>query len=153
MSTEVKKEPSTYGTWYERNKAALSERRRKKYQTDEDYRQNVISRQREYRSNNPPPSRAGKSNYRLVAGNKVEVFRIGRVGEIIGRTDQTIRDWEASGLIPKPSVESAHRYYTKKQVQMLKELADLITLLRSEGRKDLDEVVSVKSSEIHNNWQ
>ena len=47
MSTEVKKGPSTYGTWYERNKAALSERRRKKYQTDEDYRQNVISRQRE----------------------------------------------------------------------------------------------------------
>jgi DNA-binding transcriptional MerR regulator len=88
----------------------------------------------------------------MVAGNNKEVFRIGKVAEMIGRSDQTIRDWEETGIIPKPIVQSAHRYYTQSQVIMLRELADVISLLRSTSRKDLDSVVAVKSAEIHSKW-
>lgn len=153
MSATDEKEPSSgFKSWYALNKDALSQRRKAKYRQDPEHRDAIIDRQREYRKNHPTPSRAGQTSYRLVAGKKQEVFRIGKVAEMIGRTDQTIRDWEASDIIPKPTVQSAHRYYTKNQVKLMGELADLIDLMRKTDRKDLDSVVAGKSEELHQRW-
>ncbi len=149
---EQKKTP--FKKWYEKNAAKLAEARKRRYQNDPEYRDAILKRQQSYRRNHPGASRAGESRLKKTAsGQLVETFRIGEVAQMIGRSDQTIRDWEDAKLIPTPTIQSAHRYYTKQQVALMRELAQVIDIARSEGREVLGEAVAQKSREIHQNWQ
>lgn len=151
IDTKPEKE-SPFKKWYSTNKESLSDTRKARYKNDAAYREEVLERQRKYREDHPTPSRAGESRIKTVNGKKVEVFRITEAGTMIGRCDQTLRDWEAKGIIPKPTVQSAHRYYTKFQVTLLKELADLIDVVRYEGELIVQTAIKNKSIEIHSKW-
>jgi len=153
MGDEKISEASSFKSWYSKNKGALSKKRKARYAQDKEYRDAIINHQREYREANPPPSRAGRARFKEIGGKEVEVVRIGKVAASIGRSDQTIRDWELGGIIPEPSIIGSHRYYTLKQVALLKELADLIDFMRATNRKELGAVIKVKSAEIFINWE
>lgn len=154
MSTNDKPEADNpFKKWYATHKEALSLKRKKKYQSDPAHREAVKARQADYRASHPTPSRAGEARFKQVNGKTVEVFRIGEVGAMIGRSDQTIRDWEAQEIIPKPTVKSPHRYYTKVQVSLMKGLADLIDVVRHDGNEVLSAAIATKSAEIHKKWK
>lgn len=151
MQTEEEKK-AKFKEWYEANKGRVSARRKQKYAEDPDYRQSTLDRAAEWRKTNPTPSRSGEARFRVIKGEQVEVFRIAEVSAMIGRSDQTIRDWEAAGTIPKPSIVSAHRYYTLRQVMQLRELCDLIDVARGEGKEVLNAAIKSKSKSIHKLW-
>lgn len=143
---------SDFKKWYEANGKAHNEARKKKYHTDKAYRDTVKERAAEYRRENPAPSRAGMSSMKTVGGKLVRVYRLGEVAGMIGRSQQTIRKWEAEGYIPKPSVKSAHRFYTDNQVKLMSELADLIEVTWKGSREVFSTVVATKRAEISANW-
>lgn len=145
---------SYFSRWYEANKEELSKKRKAKYQKDPEFRQSSLQKAAEWREKNPRASKAGKPSLREVNGVMVEVFRISAVGGMIGRSDQTIRDWEDEGIIPPPTVVSAHRYYTRNQIKLMRELADLISVIRVKGFKleVLQTAMNSKSSDIHSKW-
>lgn len=143
---------SEFQKWYKKNSEKLNDKRKKRYATDTSYRQAAIDRQAEYRSRNPPKSRAGESRFKKVGGTAVEAFRIGKAAEIIGRSVQSIRKWEQLGIIPSPVVPSSHRYYTAYQVMLMKELADIIDLARHERGGLLQAAIETKSAEIKSKW-
>lgn len=145
-------EKTKYQRWYEANKEELSKRRKALYQNDPEHRAEVKKRQREYRKNHPPESRAGASRFKEINGIQVEVFRIGDACKMIGREEQTIRGWEEKGVIPRPSVEGVHRNYTKNQIVLMRELAQLIDQLRYD-KDALQDAITSKSQEIHQLWE
>lgn len=148
----VVREPKTFKMWYTVNKDKLSEKRKQLYHSDPEYRKKNNETSAKWRKEHPAPSRAGESRFKKYKGATIEVFRITAVAEMIGRSDQTIRGWEADGVIPKPLIESAHRYYTKKQIMLMRELAEIIDLVRYDGRELLNLAIKSKSEEIHKQW-
>ena len=84
---------------------------------------------------------------KTVGGKLVRVYRLGEVASMIGRSQQTIRKWEAEGYIPKPIVNSAHRFYTDNQVGLMYELADLIEVTWKGSREVFTKAVEVKRAE------
>lgn len=142
----------SFSDWYFDNKERLSIKRKEMYQKNDEYRKANNERSARWRKEHPAPSRAGESRFKKIGEDTVEVFRITAVSQMIGRSDQTIRGWESEGVIPKPLIDSKHRYYTKKQIMLMRELAELIDLVRYEGRELLKTAIQTKSVDIHKQW-
>lgn len=142
---------SAFKKWYEKDKDKLSEKRKQRYQSDAAYRAMCIARAAERRAKFPAPSRAEMPIFKEVNGKSVEVFRISEVGQMIGIGIQTIRAWEVSGLVPKPTVKSFHRNYTKFQIALMKELADLSHQHRYD-RENRTSILESKSTEVWKKW-
>lgn len=84
------------------------------------------------------PSRMAK-----LDGKMIELFTVGAVGKVIGRSATTVRQWESKGWIPSPkyrtskasgsaSVNSAgkgYRLYSRAQVETLRETLGECNLL------------------------
>lgn len=142
---------SSFSKWYEKNKKEFNRKRRENYRKDEDARLAIVERQREYRRNNPTPRRDVPLT-KEVSGREQAVMRIGVVAKEVGRTDQVLRMWEKKGIIPKPSVTSTHRYYTLRQVELLKGLAEVMDEVRYKPAIRAD-AIEKKSNEVFGLWE
>ena len=141
---------AAYDKWYKANRIAYNKARRDKYNSDKDARDKAVKKQRDYRVRT---AGVPKMHFRKLNGKKVEVFRIGEVSKAVGRDEQTIRKWEKAGIIPPPSVEGTHRYYTLKQINLMTEVADLIDQLRSpKNHAALQIALEKKSKEVLAKW-
>lgn len=122
--------PTPYQKWYAVNKERLSVRRKQLYNSNPELREKIKERQKRYRESNPSRSKAGQTKVRMIDGKDHVVHRIGEAAVLISRDEQTIRNWEAKGLIPRPSVPGVHRYYTATQISLMCELREVIDDLR-----------------------
>ena len=129
---------TTFERWYRRNAAEFNAKRRARYRQDKEYRQRIVERQAEDRARE---SRLTKEKKPLVKvdknGNKQEVFRIGEVAQMLGRSPQTIRGWEAEGFLPSKTILSTHRYYTKAQISLMSELCKILEVNNKRDRSRL----------------
>jgi phosphopentomutase len=137
-----KSDPQYFQNWYAENKEKLAERRAARYRADPEMRRRAQETSRRSRLRKQgkdldlgpaPPSRS----FRKVGDEIVEVFKIGKVADMIGRSAQTIRMWEAREQIPKPIFDEPQRAYTYPQIELMKGLAKAI----DEGF-DLDAVIA-----------
>jgi DNA-binding transcriptional MerR regulator len=77
---------------------------------------------------------------------------MGMVVDLTGRSEKTIRGWEDSGLIPKPTVDGKHRYYTHKQLGLLVQFSAFLEEVRYD-RALRQAKVNVKSQELYAQWE
>lgn len=109
----------TFNSWYEKNKDDYNAKRRERYQRDKGYRRKALKNSRRYRDEGAIGRQNERNMVRVFNGEEVEVFTISAVAEQVGRTAQTIRKWEARGMIPKPVFKSRTRLYTQHQINLL----------------------------------
>lgn len=114
-----------FGNWYERNKEAYNEARRRRYQTDPKYREQVKRQMRKYRAKRRTTGRPDR-NVVVIDGVQRRVRLIGEVAAELGRAPATIRLWERSGLIPTPTAPGQRRAYTDVQVSLMCGLRDTL---------------------------
>lgn len=59
-------------------------------------------------------------------GEEIELFYIERLATELGRTPQTIRKWEVSGILPKPIFRDkmGRRLYSQEQIDVIVECAE-----------------------------
>lgn len=63
--------------------------------------------------------------YTTPTGIKTTLYNIGTLAEALGRTSQTIRKWEISGVIPPtPFKQDGKRLYSKEHLDALVECAE-----------------------------
>lgn len=69
---------------------------------------------------------AVKQTFKLPNGEEIELFYIGTLAAALGRTPNTIRKWEISGVIPDPLFKDAHghRLYSKEQIDAIVKCAE-----------------------------
>lgn len=109
--------------WYSNNKGKFNASRKSRYHSDPEYREQAIARAREYRATRRREApETHEPKIIMHNGHEVRVFRIGAVASMIGASTGFIRKMEAMGVIPIPTVESAHRFYTEAQVSLLRDL-------------------------------
>lgn len=149
---EPKKE-SAFKRWYAKNAQKLAEQRKKKYWSDPEYRAKCLSSNKVYRDTKAKPRRQPYPPVKPTKlGMPMEVYRIGQVAKMIGRTGQSIRKWEKDGLIPKPIVEAGQRYYTPRQVELMRELAAVLDRYHHSSRAEINAAIAAKRQEVFNNW-
>lgn len=147
-----KKTKSAFSKWYEQHREGLNSARRLRYQNDPEYRGEVLRTQRERRQASPVPSRAGASRYKEVGGSTVYTYRISEVAEMVGKTVQTIRLWEAQGYIPKPTIPSEKRFYTKHQASLIVELSAVLDIKRRVPMSDRGDPLRQVLTKITSQW-
>lgn len=59
-------------------------------------------------------------------GEDIELFYIDRLATELGRTPQTVRKWEVSGILPKPIFKdkNGRRLYSQEQIDAIVECAE-----------------------------
>lgn len=132
------KEQSEYNsTYYERHRQELLDKKRQRYREDPEYRRKLVdsavARKKRLREENPPTAskeaRRGPMKPKLhridLNGASVDSMMLsaGQLGKALGRTLQTIRNWEKKGILPEAMyrTERGVRLYTEFQVKKLKE--------------------------------
>lgn len=110
--------------WYRAHREKHNADRRAKYQADEQYRNTVKERSREYKRENPKH----EGSLRLVNGELIRMYRIGEVAKILKCSIRTIRRWEEKGIIPHSQGgggPESHRVYKLHQVRLMLGLSKL----------------------------
>jgi len=130
----------TYKDWYDRNKEALSARRRARYQEDRKYREKVLAQNKEYRDKkNKERTKRVKTKVRIPkhrkpvslsikVGSKFVVATLVHVGTFaraISRSVPTVHQWERLGLLPRTPYHvegkcKRERLYTADQILVVK---------------------------------
>lgn len=106
----------TYRGWYERNKDALSQKRKERYHKDKDYREKVLEQNKDYRAKkakekpSQPKAKIRTPKHRKPVSmqisldgktHEVSMVHVGAFARAIGRSVPTIHQWERVGLLPK----------------------------------------------------
>lgn len=62
----------------------------------------------------------------VINGKEVKLYYIERLASELGRTPQTIRKWEVSGILPKPIFRDklGRRLYSQEQIDTIVECAE-----------------------------
>ena len=171
------KEAWTYMAWYEKNKQQLADRRKERYQSDQEYRDRVLEQNRKHRekkrkeeAKKPRPKvripRHRKPVTVLVLINGAptpkELVHIGAFSRAIGKSIPTVHQWERNGLLPRTPLymngkSKRERLFTAEMIDVVK-----VEIAKRSGRvsasdttfcKDvtggwLNAGVSLKSSKI-----
>lgn len=128
--------------WYEKNKERLSEKRKKLYKSDPDYRQTQVNR-----------SRSNRAARKVIDTRPAEyIFDTKQLTEYLGVTSFTLGSWRKKGYYPQPASFSGKFFFTQKQADQLKKLADFMQMYEfrvPEAKKPDLEVVTTL---ISLNW-
>ena len=67
----------------------------------------------------------------LKNGVQVELFPIGELADYLGRTTQTVRKWELSGVLPNALFRNkrGYRLYTREQIMLIGKTAEETQLM------------------------
>ena len=67
----------------------------------------------------------------LKNGVQVELFPIGELADYLGRTTQTVRKWELSGVLPNTLFRNkrGYRLYTSEQIMLIGKTAEETQLM------------------------
>lgn len=146
-------EKTAYQRWYERNKDAINESRRRKYHSDTAYREEVKrSSSVAYRAK-PFVSKAGMTKEKpTVSGGTVVSYSISEAAQAIGRSVSTIRLWESRGWIPTPSIVAMQRFYTATQIGLMKELLPAVASYRIDRSPTRNTTILKAVNSIKERW-
>lgn len=125
----------TFKGWYEEHGKTLNADRRARYNTDPEYREQVLETNRKARERKrqealveklaqaeaitlTPKAKAWKETLIPTKRGEIRTFSIGALARALGRSVQAIRIWERKKLIPRPSLTNAKgdRLYTADDV-------------------------------------
>lgn len=101
-------EQEYYEGYYEDKKDEIADKRKKKYETDPDYRQKVIDRSRQYREQQRQsrprariPKHAKSKKHKTGDGGTIDLYSVGSFALGVGRSVQCINHWEREGILPR----------------------------------------------------
>jgi hypothetical protein len=119
-----------YAYWYQQNKDRISDKRKRAYNEDPDYKEKVLSQSAEHRERQRAESRVKiprhqvPKKYKTGDGGKVVLFSIGFFAMFISRSVQSINEWERNGILPRtPYIQGTRRFrfYTQAMMEAVKE--------------------------------
>lgn len=122
-----------YADWYQQNRDRISEKRKAAYQEDSEYRAKVLSQSAEHRKKKRKaprvkiPRHQVPRRYRTGDGGEVVLFSIGFFALFIGRSVQSINEWEKAGILPKtPYIQGTRkfRFYSQAMMAAVQDMID-----------------------------
>lgn len=157
--------PGYHKQYYRAHRDEIAEKKKKKYETDSQYRKEILRRsrvrkaaQRQAREEAKATAKAKdpmepKKHTVSIGGREITVlmYSISQLARCFGRTAQTVRLWEKKGHLPKATYRcnNGNRLYTEFQVKML--VAAYFAVIEEHERLVLSQF-SKNASEIWKNY-
>jgi len=114
MGTDTTTDKAYYQGWYSKNKEDLLQKRRKRYESDPEYRAKIRAAREASRK---VGSRSkGREKQLVIGGTVVTVYSNSYVACRLGITTTALVSWESKGWIPTTTIEGTHRFYTYDQM-------------------------------------
>jgi hypothetical protein len=109
----TKPKDSAFHQWYQRNRQRLSEKRKKLYAENPEYRQRALAASKKHRDGEPtlPTPPEGHISFAQAA-------------ERTGIGISTLREWRRKKYFPEPKHHHRGLWFTENQVMQLKNLKD-----------------------------
>lgn len=117
--TRDKDEKTAYEKWHDGNKDTLNKTRKDRYHDDPDYRKKQIMAARKYRAETKMPKGAIRG---VVRGDPQNYYPLKVVLEWLQYSEDELLHLEHNNLLKSPAIVDGERYYTKKQVIIVKTL-------------------------------
>src|SRR5436190_5809282 len=105
------KKKSSYQKWYEQNKKQLSEKRRKRYAENSEYRQRVIEASRRRRSGEQSPP--------VPPVPPDAPISFAQAADRLDRGKSTLREWRRNNYFPEPKYHNRGCWFTENQVILI----------------------------------
>jgi len=141
-----------YRKWYEDHAEEFNKKRRQRYKEDKAYREDQKDCARVYREKGPTMiDRVGQQRVRFVDREAVTVYTMSVVAKMVGRTGQAIRNWESRGYIPKPTFIGKQRVYTKNQIDLIKQVSEVLDTYRYNPSQLGIEIKNL-ITKVHEEW-
>lgn len=138
--------------YYYRNREKILQKKKERYINDNLYRERVKELSTESNKRRNELKKLMKNSEKLrkkywrkfnVKGEVIEFCRINYLAKNIGRTTQTVRLWEKSGMLPKAVIYKNNRYYSKYQFELI------VKFWEKYGKEDLYKFFN----EVRKNWR
>jgi hypothetical protein len=139
MATDA---PKHFKNWYDKNKELLSEKRKKMYREDPEYREKVKARRSKQLANSPTRLDPLDEKYTTTFSEAAEELEI---------TIWKFRHWRSHNYFPEPKQHGKFLYFTDAQMALLHTLKDFLepyTRLPGSQKAALENLVSL----IYANW-
>jgi len=120
-----------YAEWYQANRDRISKKRKRAYREDPSYREKVLSQSAEHRERQRSsprvkvPRHQVPKEYKTGDGGSVVLYSIGFFAMFIGRSVQSINEWEKNGHLPKtPYIQGSRRFrfYTHPMMDAVRKM-------------------------------
>ena len=117
--------------YYLANREKLLARRRKQYQSDPEYRELVMRRARERERAIREARRMNRGGFKkrsankprvmIIGGNPTMLYGVSEFAKRLGYNVQTVTQWEAMGVIPRPTArdEFRRRWYSEAHMDLI----------------------------------
>ena len=129
---------SDFKAWYKANKDKVSEKRKKRYAEDAEYRERM--------KNNARKARGISAAFRKPDGYSMYLAQVAKYLEI---TEDVLQYWRKKDYYPEPFVFEGHVWFTSEQILWLDKLKDFFQENNSRSARDtLEDLVSM----IYANW-
>jgi hypothetical protein len=111
-------------SWYQQNKQRLSDKRKKLYATNAEYRERALeASRRSRRGERTPPTPADAQ------------ISLAQAAERLGIGVSTLHEWRRKQLFPEPKHHNRGLWFTENQVSLLKELKGFFRVYRMRAWK------------------
>lgn len=139
-------EKSKFRDWYETNAKSWNGQRRTRYKTDPVYREKVLARNRQHRSEKKAEQRvqakkeqaarkgAVKVRWKTFVEEGKEYHSIGSLAERLGVSVQAVRLWERQGVIAPPNRRTEEADGKGQRLYTLDEIEQIRKVLKAQGR-------------------
>ncbi len=114
---------NSFNSWYERKGEEYNAQRRKRYQDNPELRAKARQQAAIYRQ-------TIRNEDHGPYGMRDDFYTTTGVADILGISNQTLRNWESKHLIPKATYGDKHRLYSQDQVDLL------VTMVNASGDSD-----------------
>lgn len=131
-------QPTTaFKTWYQKNKQALSEKRKERYKNDPEYRAKALENRKRQIQRTPK-----------LADSKPEAYSFGftSVCEELGVSAWRLRNWRENSYYPQPHWHGGQMWFTQQQVYLLKDIVKFFdkhgARITKQAEEELQELVA-----------
>lgn len=130
----LEKNRQWFREWYSDNREAYNKLRRERYKRNKEQQKKARDRAEQRR-------RLGIKSVsdpieKEVNGDLITCYPISYIADQLNKDPQAVRNWETRGIIPKPTIPGAHRFYTEKQFGFLLMLGEILEIKPYELRKE-----------------
>lgn len=142
MADEKSRE--AFRKWYARHKRELSDKRKRRYQSDPTYRDKCQSAARDRKRKLAEKIPEGRV-WRKLHGKWTLAIKVSKVAELCHTDVHIIRGMEKKELIPPSIFQERTRAYTQFQLQLIREVLSMV------GTADMGRVEKAKG-DAYKNW-
>jgi MerR HTH family regulatory protein len=132
---------STYQQWYQQNKQRLSEKRKKLYADNPEYRERAMEASKRYRR--------GERTLPIPADTEIS---FAQAADRLGIGTSTLREWRRKKLFPEPKHHNRGLWFTENQVSLLNKLKDFFKVYRMRPWKIKRDRLKELREFIGTNW-